>query len=109
MSFSSVARARRCGKSSRRYLLRAMASPFPPLPASPAFVADDAQPSRCDCCDAPMMALDDDDGYALRGAGVYVWTRGEEVRREIVPLCATCAAGIGVSALAGWESEEEEG
>ena len=78
-----------------------------PLPR--AIVADDEV--RCDACDivlAPESAAGDD-GYALPGAGVYLWTRGDEVRLEKAPLCSSCAAAIGVSALARWELEEEEG
>jgi len=43
------------------------------------------------------------------GSGLYVWTRGEEVRYEEPPLCASCATAIGVTALATWSVEEEEG
>ena len=35
--------------------------------------------------------------------------RGEEVRIEEPPLCAACATAIGVTALAQWSVEEEEG
>ncbi len=64
----------------------------------------------CDACGEVIVPpRDDDDGYAVPGRGQYVWTRGDEVRREEVPLCATCAAAIGMSALARWEIEEEEG
>jgi hypothetical protein len=77
----------------------------------------DSKPSReversCDVCgdslDEPS-SLDGDDGFAVQGSGVYVWARGEEMRRETAPLCAYCAAAIGMSALARWEIEEEEG
>jgi hypothetical protein len=44
-----------------------------------------------------------------QGHGLYVWTRGEEVRREEPALCADCATAIGVSALSLWSAEEEEG
>jgi hypothetical protein len=43
------------------------------------------------------------------GSGLYVWTRGEEVRYEEPPLCAKCANAIGLAALAQWEIEEDEG
>ena len=65
---------------------------------------------RCDACGGPLPPPDDeDDGYEVPGRGVYVWTRGEEVRFEKVPLCASCASAIGMTALGRWEIEEEEG
>jgi hypothetical protein len=66
---------------------------------------------RCDACGsvlAPQMD-EDDGGYSVRGVGVYHWVRGEEARFEKVPLCPSCAAAIGMTALARWEIEEEEG
>jgi hypothetical protein len=45
----------------------------------------------------------------MPGRALYVWTRGDEVRREEPPLCASCAAALGLTALARWEIEEEEG
>lgn len=64
---------------------------------------------RCDACDAVLPATDADEGYDLPGFGVYLWTRGEEVRFEKAPLCGSCASAIGMTALARWEIEEEEG
>jgi hypothetical protein len=66
---------------------------------------------RCDACGAPLPTRPDgdDDGYDVPGEGVYVWTRGEQVRFERAPLCSDCASAIGVTALARWEIEEEEG
>jgi hypothetical protein len=91
------------------------ASVVPPLPApappakADASDADDAT-VRCDACGAAVPAADEDeDSFALPGAGVYVWTRGEEVRFEKAPLCDQCASAIGMTALARWEIEEEEG
>jgi hypothetical protein len=63
----------------------------------------------CDACGRPVPRGDEDDGYAVPGEGVYVSTRGEEVRFEKVPLCASCASAIGLAAWARWEIEEEEG
>ncbi len=45
----------------------------------------------------------------MPGEGVYLWARGNEVRYEKAPLCPSCAAAIGMTALARWEIEEEEG
>ena len=69
---------------------------------------------RCDACNRPLEALErsaeaDDDGYAIPGEGVYLWARGDEVRYEKTALCPPCAAAIGMTALARWEIEEEEG
>ena len=43
------------------------------------------------------------------GHGLYMWTRGDEVRFEEPALCARCSTAIGVTALAAWDVEEEEG
>jgi hypothetical protein len=73
-----------------------------------ALFADDEEP-RCDACGAALPAGDDVDGFDVPGAGVYLWTRGGDVRFETAPLCASCASAIGMTALARWEIEEEEG
>jgi hypothetical protein len=67
--------------------------------------------ARCDACGAavPPPGADDDRGFGVPGTGVYMWTRGTEARFERVPLCASCASAIGLTALARWEIEEEEG
>jgi hypothetical protein len=67
--------------------------------------------NRCDACGGALPAAPgaDDDGYCLGGQGVYMWTRGDEVCFESAPLCASCASAIGMTALARWEIEEEEG
>jgi hypothetical protein len=67
---------------------------------------------RCDGCgrELPQTADSDvDEGFALPGHATYLWTRGGEVRFESSPLCASCASAIGMTALARWEIEEEEG
>ncbi len=68
-----------------------------------------APATKCDACGRPLPDGDGEDGYELPGNGVYMWTRGDSVRFEPAPLCASCAAAIGVTALARWEIEEEEG
>ena len=65
--------------------------------------------SRCDACGEPIAEADEADGYGVPGRGVYLWARGEEAHLESVPLCASCASAIGMTALARWEIEEEEG
>lgn len=70
----------------------------------------EAPSSRCDACGQPLLGENDaSDGYEVPGRGVYLWARGEETRLESVPLCASCASAIGMTALARWEIEEEEG
>jgi hypothetical protein len=72
----------------------------------------DAGAERCDACGValrPTDLLGDDEGFAIAGRGVYISTRGDEVRYEDAPLCPACASAIGMSALARWEIEEEEG
>jgi hypothetical protein len=55
----------------------------------------------CDACGKPIEG-------EPAGSGLYVWTRGEEVRYEEPPLCAKCANAIGLAALAQWDVEEDE-
>jgi hypothetical protein len=57
---------------------------------------------RCDACDAPIEG-------EPTGRGLYMWTRGDEIRFEEPALCPHCATAIGVTALAAWSVEEEEG
>jgi hypothetical protein len=57
---------------------------------------------RCDVCDEQI------DGEPS-GRGLYMWTRGDEVRFEEPALCPRCSTAIGVTALAAWNVEEEEG
>jgi hypothetical protein len=67
-------------------------------------------PSRCDACGESIPdSAADGEGYGLPGRGVYLSTRGGEAHLESVPLCAACASAIGMTALARWEIEEEEG
>jgi hypothetical protein len=65
--------------------------------------------SRCDVCGVEVARDEADEGYDVGGRGLLVWTRGEERRCQEPPLCPSCAAAIGVSALSRWEIEEEEG
>jgi hypothetical protein len=42
------------------------------------------------------------------GSGLFVWTRGDEVRYEEPPLCEECASKVTLGALQSFEDEEEE-
>ena len=88
-------------------------------PAAPAFVVGshemlfvEVAATQCDACGEALVEPDGGEGaegYGIPGRGVYLWARGEETRLETVPLCASCASAIGMTALARWEIEEEEG
>ena len=73
------------------------------------FVADvDEIDTRCDVCGG-RVEEDTGEGPAIPGRAYYVWTRGDDRRCEEPPLCPSCASALGLSALARWEIEEEEG
>jgi hypothetical protein len=63
---------------------------------------EDQQTYECDACKTLVKG-------EPAGRGLYVWSRGEEVRYEEPPLCGRCATAIGMTALAIWSMEEEEG
>jgi hypothetical protein len=78
------------------------------------FSAEIDRSSPCDACGRAFTASDGEfdnaeSTYELPGQGIYLWTRGDDVRFERVPLCPSCASAIGMTALARWEIEEEEG
>lgn len=94
----------------------------PPNAIPPGFVTaghailfEELDPHRCDVCGTSSLpgaeSADDaqESGYDVSGSGLLVWSRGEERRYQEPPLCAACAAAIGVSALQRWETEEDEG
>jgi hypothetical protein len=66
----------------------------------------DAPVVGCDACGKPLSKDAASDGYGVPGRGVYLGAHGE---LESVPLCTSCASAIGMTALARWEIEEEEG
>jgi hypothetical protein len=55
----------------------------------------------CDVCDQHFEG-------EPAGAGLFMWTRGDEVRFEEPPLCAECAERVTQGALTRFEIEEEE-
>ncbi len=77
--------------------------------ASQDILFGDVPSSRCDACGVPIGEADEAEGYGIPGRGIYLSARGEEAHLESVPLCASCASAIGMTALARWEIEEEEG
>lgn len=64
----------------------------------------EAAERRCDVCATPLGPDDDDE----QGAGVYLWSRGGDVRREEAPLCPTCSGAIFASALGMIDYDDEE-
>ena len=42
------------------------------------------------------------------GSGLFMWTRGDEVRFEEPPLCQECSQNATLDALTRWDVEEEE-
>lgn len=69
------------------------------LPSS--WVQQEEPTQRCDVCEGLIMGV-------APGEGVYLWTRGGELRHEIAPLCSSCAIVIGITALKNTEEDEEE-
>jgi hypothetical protein len=66
--------------------------------------------TTCDACGAPCPEdRGEAKGYGVPGHGLYMWLRGDDLCFEHAPLCASCASAIGMTALARWEIEEEEG
>ena len=62
---------------------------------------DDAKPPvRCDACGEEIEGVP-------AGSGLFLWTRGEEVRYEEPPLCEQCAYAIAVGGTLQMDVEEE--
>ena len=66
----------------------------------------EANERRCDVCAVSLAAGQDDEDD--EGAGLYLWSRGGEIRREEVPLCPTCSGAIFASALGMFDFDDEE-
>jgi hypothetical protein len=77
--------------------------------ASQDVLFEEDETKLCDACGSAVPEAGEDPGYRLPGHGLYMWVRGESVRFDEAPLCPSCASAIGMTALAGWEIEEEEG
>ncbi len=76
---------------------------FSAVPVPPAAMADCPVLRQYEC-DACGKSFEGRPG----GAGLFVWTRGEEVRYEEPPLCDDCGERIALGAVLKWISEEEE-
>lgn len=59
-------------------------------------------PVSCDACGEEIEG-------SPAGAGLFLWTRGDEVRYEEPPLCERCAYAIAVGGTLQLASEDEEG
>jgi|GEM_PF-2176768 uracil-DNA glycosylase len=42
------------------------------------------------------------------GSGLFVWTRGDEVRYEEPPLCERCAVALSTTAMRGWALDDDD-
>jgi hypothetical protein len=76
------------------------------------YLSDAMDDGRCDVCGEPVQDDDEDvaeSPFSVSGHGLYIWSRGDKIVYEEPPLCASCGTAIGMSALARWEIEEEEG
>lgn len=56
---------------------------------------------RCDACGEQIEG-------DPAGSGLFLWTRGDEVRFEEPPLCERCAYAIAVGGSLALEPDEEE-
>lgn len=97
---------------SKRFVVAGHEVLFAPPREGGGSVSDDVE--HCDACGEPISHDESNDeststSYAVGGRGRYLWTRGDERRSEEPPLCPSCAAAIGMTALAQWGVEEEEG
>lgn len=63
----------------------------------------DANERRCDLCDDVIREHDE-----AGGSGLYIWTRGDEIRYEEPPLCAACGPELATAAFRRWDDDEEE-
>lgn len=67
-------------------------------------VAPATPPARSYDCDMCGLRFEGDPA----GSGLFLWTRGDELRVEEPPLCQDCAENVTQGALTRWEVEEEE-
>ena len=112
MAFEA-SRSRRSARIPQGDEVAALSTPRPPVIAIPIDSFADASLARereqagrrdlrCDACDRKI------EGEAA-GRGLFLSTRGDEIRFDEPALCASCATAIGVRATLDAEIEEEEG
>jgi hypothetical protein len=82
---------------------RAVATAFE-LDESPSELGTGSRHGKSYECDACGRSFEGEPA----GAGLFLWTRGDEVRYEEPPLCEACASEITVGALVKWDAEDEE-
>ena len=61
---------------------------------------DKPEPLECSLCEAPIEG-------APTSSGLLLWTRGDDIRYDEPPLCASCSTTLAVTAYARWYLEEE--
>ena len=71
------------------------------IPARTRIAAEKKQEFECDMCGQSF------EGQPA-GSGLFLWTRGTELRFEEPPLCEDCAARVTAGALFQWALEDEE-
>ena len=71
---------------------------------APSELAPGAERQKSYECDACGRSFEGEPA----GAGLFLWTRGDEVRYEEPPLCEDCASEITVGALVKWDAEDDE-
>jgi hypothetical protein len=62
---------------------------------------EEKEPVRCDACGEAIEG-------SPAGSGLFLWTRGDEIRYEEPPLCEKCAYAIAVGGTLQWEADNEE-
>jgi hypothetical protein len=75
------------------------------LPASEDDVSSEPPAARTYDCDHCGRCFEG----TPEGSGLFIWTRGEEVRYEEPPLCEECGTKIALTAVLSCDFEEEEG
>lgn len=63
--------------------------------------AAEEQSYTCDACGQTFTG-------APGGSGLFVWTRGDEVRYEEPPLCERCAVELSTTATLGWALDDDD-
>lgn len=80
-----------------------MPEPRPEPSADPSFLPEPAEERRfvCDICGKTFDGLPE-------GSGLFMWTRGGEVRVEEPPLCRRCASRVVLGAFHVYQDDSSE-